>query len=61
MSEKAKDADFCKTTINEYLKSIILEAEDLILTKFPQKVFELEAFSSSANFNISDLTSGYNQ
>lgn len=56
MSGKAKGSDVCKTKINEYVKSINLQAEDLVVSKFPQRVFEIEALSKTASFNVSDLS-----
>lgn len=61
MSRKAKRSDVCKTQINEYIESINLQAEDLVLSKFPQRVFEIEALSKTASFNVSDLSSAHNQ
>jgi len=56
-AEKFKLPNAGKDMVNEYKEKVKLQAEDLVLNIFPQKILELEALLKTEKLIIKDLSS----
>lgn len=56
-AEKFKLPNAGKDMVNEYIEKVKLQAEDLVLNVFPQKILELEALLKTEKLIIKDLSS----
>lgn len=53
--------NFGNDTIGGYINDIKLQAEDLVMDKFPRRFLNLEALLKSADFNVSAIASAHNK
>ncbi|XP_035231302.1 proteasome activator complex subunit 3-like [Stegodyphus dumicola] len=56
-AEKFKLPNAGKCMVNEYKEKVKLQAEELVLNIFPQKILELEALLKTEKFTVTDLSS----
>ncbi|GFW32188.1 proteasome activator complex subunit 3 [Trichonephila clavipes] len=55
-AERFKQPNAGKNMVNEYKDKVKLQAENLVLNQFPQKILELEALLKTEKFTVSDLS-----
>lgn len=61
MARELKKMNSGKEDIDKYIKDIKLQAEDLVMDKFPRRFSEIEELLNTANFNFRDIASAHNE